>query len=97
MFCSCETPNIIITIGGTSVGSKDYIPNVISQIGKLMVHGVSIRPGKPIAIGYLRSNGKKVPIRGRVCMDLTMIDITGLDDIDSKTEVTVISSDKNSG
>ncbi len=45
--------DLIITTGGTSVGTKDYIPEIIEKLGELWVHGVSIRPGKPLALGKI--------------------------------------------
>ena len=53
------------------------------------------------ADGYLRAfsnkasvliNGKSAPVRGRVCMDLTMVDVSHIDNINDATEVTLISS-----
>jgi len=52
---------MIITSGGTSVGKRDYVPAVVESIGKLLVHGVGISPGKPTALGLIQ--GKPV-----VCM-----------------------------
>lgn len=46
--------DLIVTTGGTSVGSKDFIPEIIEGKGDLLVHGVTIRPGKPVAIGILK-------------------------------------------
>ena len=43
--------NMIILIGGTSVGEKDYAPSVLAEMGDLLVHGVRIQPGKPTAFG----------------------------------------------
>jgi molybdopterin molybdotransferase len=53
--------DMIIISGGTSVGKRDYVPDVVGSMGKLLVHGVGISPGKPTAIGII--NGKPV-----VCM-----------------------------
>ncbi|MFX1311930.1 MAG: gephyrin-like molybdotransferase Glp [Promethearchaeota archaeon] len=44
---------IIIFTGGTSVGSKDYLPEIINEIGTILVHGVAQKPGAPVLIGYL--------------------------------------------
>ena len=58
------------------------------------------------ADGYIRAfsnrahvlvNGRKAPVRGRVCMDMTMVDITGIENVHPGTEATVISSDTDSG
>ncbi len=53
--------DMIIISGGTSVGKRDFVPAVVESMGKLLVHGVGISPGKPTAIGII--NGKPV-----VCM-----------------------------
>ncbi|MCZ7402116.1 MAG: molybdopterin molybdotransferase MoeA [Candidatus Methanoperedens sp.] len=53
--------DMVITSGGTSVGKRDYVPAVVDSIGKLLVHGVGISPGKPTALGIIE--GKPV-----VCM-----------------------------
>jgi molybdopterin molybdotransferase len=53
--------DMVITSGGTSVGKRDYVPDVVDSIGKLLVHGVGISPGKPTALGIIE--GKPV-----VCM-----------------------------
>jgi molybdopterin molybdotransferase len=50
--------DMIILIGGTSVGEKDYAPKVLMELGDLLVHGVRIQPGKPTAFG--RVQGKPV-------------------------------------
>ena len=46
-----EDADLIIIIGGTSIGEKDYAPKVLSEMGELFVHGVRLQPGKPTAIG----------------------------------------------
>jgi len=46
--------DMIILIGGTSVGEKDYAPKVLAELGQLLVHGVRIQPGKPTAFGRVQ-------------------------------------------
>ena len=46
--------DMIILIGGTSVGEKDYAPKVLAELGELLVHGVRIQPGKPTAFGRVQ-------------------------------------------
>ena len=56
----CRVADMIITIGATSVGSKDYLPNVVKSMGKpgIIVHGISMKPGSPTALAAV--NGKPV-------------------------------------
>ncbi|MFX0188335.1 MAG: gephyrin-like molybdotransferase Glp [Candidatus Hodarchaeota archaeon] len=46
--------NIVIFTGGTSVGTKDHLPEVIHENGTVLTHGIAMRPGSPILIGYLK-------------------------------------------
>ncbi len=48
----CDEDIILIT-GGTSVGKKDIVPKVVSELGELLVHGINIRPGSPSGLGFL--------------------------------------------
>lgn len=45
--------DIVLMSGGSSVGKKDNTVNVIKDLkgGELLVHGISIKPGKPTIIG----------------------------------------------
>lgn len=44
--------DLLLTIGGTSVGSKDLIPQAVAEIKKaeLLVHGIQAMPGKPLLL-----------------------------------------------
>jgi molybdopterin molybdotransferase len=57
--------DLIITTGGSSVGRRDLIAEVLSSVGKILVHGVAIKPGKPVALGLVRAGGREIPI---VCL-----------------------------
>jgi molybdopterin molybdotransferase len=46
--------DMVILIGGTSVGEKDYVPSVLDEMGELLVHGVRIQPGKPTSFGRIK-------------------------------------------
>jgi putative molybdopterin biosynthesis protein len=48
----------ILIAGGSSAGSEDYSKKVIETLGEVLVHGVTIMPGKPVLIG--RIQGKPV-------------------------------------
>jgi len=47
--------DIILTVGGSSAGSKDYSKDVIAALGKILVHGVTIMPGKPVIAGNINN------------------------------------------
>jgi molybdopterin molybdotransferase len=43
--------DFIVISGGTSVGEKDYVPDVVASMGRKLVHGIGLSPGKPTALG----------------------------------------------
>ncbi len=45
---------IILTVGGSSAGSEDYSRAVISKMGEVLVHGVTMMPGKPLVMGLIK-------------------------------------------
>ncbi|MDM8517848.1 molybdopterin biosynthesis protein [Desulfobacterales bacterium HSG16] len=47
--------DMILVIGGSSAGSEDYSKEVIEKLGRVLVHGVTIMPGKPVIIGEVAS------------------------------------------
>lgn len=50
--------DIIITIAGSSVGTKDFVPDVVESLGKVVFHGVAMTPGKVTGIGV--ADGKPI-------------------------------------
>jgi putative molybdopterin biosynthesis protein len=43
--------DMVLTVGGSSAGSEDHAREVIDELGEILVHGVTIMPGKPVIIG----------------------------------------------
>jgi molybdopterin molybdotransferase len=52
--------DLVIISGGTSVGEKDAMPRVIARLGRMLLHGIAVKPGKPTLFGEI--NG--VPVFG---------------------------------
>ena len=50
--------DVVIISAGSSAGTRDYTADVIAEIGTVLVHGVAIKPGKPVIIS--RIAGKPV-------------------------------------
>lgn len=48
-----EAYDVVVTTGGTSVGHKDHVISTLAELGELVFHRVSVRPGKPIALAEL--------------------------------------------
>jgi molybdopterin molybdotransferase len=60
--------HIILFTGGSSVGTADFTARVINAFGPpgVLVHGVSIKPGKPIILGVVKEKGTgaAIPVFG---------------------------------
>ena len=50
--------DLVVFSGGSSVGEKDMVIDVLRSMGDLMFHGVAVKPGKPTVLG--RVEGKAV-------------------------------------
>ncbi len=44
---------VVLILGGSSAGSEDFAKEVIRKLGQVLVHGVTIMPGKPVVIGRI--------------------------------------------
>ncbi|NVM56844.1 MAG: molybdopterin biosynthesis protein [Desulfobacterales bacterium] len=47
--------HIVIISAGSSAGSEDYTAGVIRQLGEVLVHGVTMMPGKPTVLGIINN------------------------------------------
>jgi molybdopterin molybdotransferase len=60
--------HIVLFTGGSSVGTADFTARVINDLGPpgVLVHGVSIKPGKPLIIGLVqgKTSGPAIPVFG---------------------------------
>jgi len=50
--------DLVVINAGSSAGREDFTSDVIASIGMVYVHGVSIKPGKPVILGIVQ--GKPV-------------------------------------
>jgi molybdenum cofactor synthesis domain-containing protein len=39
--------DLVVLTGGSSVGERDYLPAIFPRLGRVLFHGVAVRPGKP--------------------------------------------------
>ena len=73
--------------GGTAVSDKD---TVVATVPIGYADGYPRRVSNKM---YMLVNGKKAPVLGNVCMDQTIIDITGIAGAKEGTQITVFGSD----
>lgn len=50
--------DMVIVNAGSSAGTEDYTVHVLRELGEVIVHGVAIKPGKPVILAVVR--GKPV-------------------------------------
>lgn len=43
----------VITTGGTAISKGDVVVDVVDELGEVLIHGVSLRPGKPFGFGVI--------------------------------------------
>jgi putative molybdopterin biosynthesis protein len=56
--------DFVLLNAGSSAGKKDYSVDTIEEIGQVILHGIAIRPGKPVVLGYTKQDGKVIPLVG---------------------------------
>ncbi len=57
-----KAADIILTLGGCSVGEKDYVPEAVKSLGKpgLIIRGIKVQPGRVTSMGMI--HGKPILI-----------------------------------
>jgi molybdopterin molybdotransferase len=50
---AAETAEMVATTGGSSVGERDLLPDVVESLGEVLVHGVAVKPGHPVGVGVV--------------------------------------------
>src|SRR5690554_5172213 len=50
---AAQEADCIISSGGVSVGEEDHVKNTVTRLGRLELWKLAIKPGKPLAFGYV--------------------------------------------
>jgi molybdopterin molybdotransferase len=45
--------DLLILSGGSSAGPEDHVPGIIAELGRLIAHGLALRPASPTGVGVL--------------------------------------------
>ena len=53
-----ETNDMVLINAGSSAGTEDYTVHILREIGQVLVHGVAMKPGKPVILAIV--SGKPV-------------------------------------
>ncbi len=43
--------DVVLVTGASSVGEHDLVPEVFAELGRVLVHGIAMRPGEPTGFG----------------------------------------------
>jgi molybdopterin molybdotransferase len=52
---ACPEEDVLVFSGGSSVGERDLVIDVIAARGEILFHGIAVKPGKPTAFGRIGS------------------------------------------
>jgi molybdenum cofactor synthesis domain-containing protein len=59
---ACSGADIIVFSGGSSVGERDLIVDLVAAKGEMIFHGIAVKPGKPTA--FARIGASRTPFFG---------------------------------
>jgi molybdenum cofactor synthesis domain-containing protein len=49
----CRGADVIVFSGGSSVGERDLILDLVAKRGRMIFHGIAVKPGKPTALAVV--------------------------------------------
>jgi putative molybdopterin biosynthesis protein len=49
-----EENDVVLINAGSSAGREDFTASIVKDIGELIIHGVAIKPGKPVVMGVIK-------------------------------------------
>jgi putative molybdopterin biosynthesis protein len=74
---ACEQYDLVLTLAGASAGERDFTAGAIRTAGEVLVHGVAMRPGKPVALGVVKGTPvialPGYPVSAMLCCDLFVV------------------------
>ena len=50
---AAQNNDLILVNAGSSAGTKDFTARIVESLGRLLVHGIAIRPGHPVILGVI--------------------------------------------
>lgn len=51
--------DLVLISGGSSVGTRDLTCRILEEEGRILFHGISMKPGKPTIFGLARRSGRE--------------------------------------
>jgi putative molybdopterin biosynthesis protein len=63
---AAQSHDLILLNAGSSAGAEDFSAKVVRRLGTLLVHGVAVRPGHPVILGFIDHHSETLaPRSGR--------------------------------
>lgn len=53
LITAADENDLVILNAGASAGTRDYSAKVLAEVGEVIVHGVAIKPGKPVILAMI--------------------------------------------
>lgn len=50
-----QKADFLLLSGGSSLGEGDFMVEAVSELGDVLVHGLAVKPGKPVLIGKVKN------------------------------------------
>ena len=69
--------DLVLVNAGSSAGSEDYTAHIVGDLGRLLVHGVAIRPGHPVILGMLQPDGGSAATDDQPPREVPVIGVPG--------------------
>jgi molybdopterin molybdotransferase len=54
---AARSHDLVLTSGGVSTGEADHVRGTVERLGRLVFWRVAIKPGRPVAMGVIRTSG----------------------------------------
>ena len=51
----CAIGDLVVVNAGSSAGSADFTVRAVEELGEVIQHGINIKPGKPVILGWVRN------------------------------------------
>jgi molybdopterin molybdotransferase len=58
---ACADADLVVFSGGSSVGERDLIVDLVAARGEMVFHGIAVKPGKPTGFAFVDIGGRRVP------------------------------------
>ncbi|MDX9991228.1 MAG: molybdopterin biosynthesis protein [Anaerolineales bacterium] len=58
---AAQSHDLVLLNAGSSAGADDFSARVVEKLGRLLVHGVAVRPGHPVILGMLERKTQAHP------------------------------------